>query len=268
MKGHMIRTCLAYLLVTCTLGDHHATAATGRSHFNKASRADMAKLVSRKLNLVANSISCSESANKTVGSFCGSVSVANYTVADAAAFFQAQKFATVVGKSPAYGAQEYVVKYKTQIRKNASTIDATGIVALPVVGATKAPVGGFPIVVFCHFTVGIADLFAPSQTLVESSDIFISFVASSLRNYVANGFILVAPDYAGLGVPNIPHYYLVKKPTAYSVIDAVRSAKAFAIQQGLPVSSTTIFVGHSQVIFSICFDIQGGHSQSSHSMFR
>jgi hypothetical protein len=219
----------------------------------KALHADMPKPVNRKLKLIANSISCTENANKTVGSFCGSVSVANYTVADAAAFFQAQKFATILGKSPAYGVQDYVIKYKTQIRKNASPIDATGTVFFPVVGTTKAPAGGFPIAVFCHYSVGISDLFAPSQTLAESSDIVISYIASSLRNYVANGFIIVVPDYAGLGVPNIPHYYLVKKPTAYSVIDSARSVKTFAIQQGLPVSSRTLFVGSSQVGFLLFF---------------
>jgi pimeloyl-ACP methyl ester carboxylesterase len=201
---------------------------------------------SRQLLLTANSIACSEVTSQP-GDFCGSISVANFTASGANTNLFASNFAAFLKRNPLFGVKEYVIKYKTQLEKNGTAVSATGIVVLPNVEAVQPPVGGFPIVVWCHYAVGISDDYAPSEDFFKNT---MGSISASLRtyfrNYPANGFILVAPDYAGLGVPDIPHYFLVKKPTAYSIIDSVRAATSFAKGQGYSVSPKTIFFGHSQ----------------------
>jgi len=195
----IFHACLAitFLILTfqATTTTHHRVSAVDvspRNKMNLITHMDMKQLFSRNLNLIANSIHCSETADTTAGSFCGSISISNYSLADAATYFQAAKIASLLGTNPAYGVRQYVVKYKTQIQKNGTPIDATGIVALPVVGTTtSAPAGGFPILMIGHFSVGVADKFAPSQTLAESTDVVNAFISSFLRNYVAHGSSLL-----------------------------------------------------------------------------
>ena len=88
---------------------------------------------------------------------------------------------------------------------------ATGRVFRPV-GA--APEGGFPVVVWAHGTAGLADRCAPSRS---SADI------PGISNLLLAGFVVVAPDGAGLGTPG-PAGYLVGVDEGHAVLDAARSA--------------------------------------------
>ncbi len=177
-----------------------------------------------------------DAAKITPGDFCGSLLSSTFAAADAASFSKATEFGTASGKTATFGVKEYRVRYKTQVDAASTVIDATGVILLP---DGVAPTGGFPILMWGHGTVGMADTAAPSINPSANMEV-------SIRNYAARGFIVIAPDYAGLGVADVPHYYLVKKPTAYSIIDAVRSGITFAKAQGLSVSKSTVFVGHSQ----------------------
>ena len=186
------------------------------------------------------------------GDFCGAVLNKVYTLADAANFAGADLLLTAANRTATYQVSEYVVKYKTQIREG-TVIDATGIVMLPMRG--KAIPGGHPVLLYGHGTVGIDDADAPSAT-IQSPNAWVGFEYSILRNYTAIGFVVVAPDYAGLGIFGVPHYYLVKFPIAYSMIDGVRSALVFGKNQGLTISRNTALMGHSQGGQAVLFTLE------------
>ena len=77
-----------------------------------------------------------------------------------------------------------------------------------------APEGGFPVVVWVHGTAGLADRCAPSRSAGS---------VPGIGNLLAAGFVVVAPDGAGLGTPG-PTAYLVGVDEGHAVLDAVRSA--------------------------------------------
>lgn len=74
------------------------------------------------------------------------------------------------------------------------------------------------VLAWAHGTWGTADECTPSQ-----SPRF--FAATPALEAVRQGYVVVAPDYPGLGVPGA-HAYLVGTVTGRSVIDAVRAARA------------------------------------------
>jgi pimeloyl-ACP methyl ester carboxylesterase len=147
----------------------------------------------------------------------------------------------VSNRTATYSVSEYVFKYKTQVR-NGTLIDATGFLLLP----RGLPIpGGHPTVLYGHGTVGINDADAPSATL-NNPDFLVGLELNIIRNFAAIGCVVVVPDYAGFGVAGVPGYAYVKKPTAYSMIDAVRSAFVFGQKKGLDVSGDVALLGHSQ----------------------
>lgn len=77
-----------------------------------------------------------------------------------------------------------------------------------------APEGGFPVVVWAHGTAGIADRCAPSRSAA---------LVPGISNLLGAGFVVVAPDGAGLGTPG-PTAYLVGADEGRAVLDAARSA--------------------------------------------
>lgn len=76
------------------------------------------------------------------------------------------------------------------------------------------PDGGFPVVVWVHGTAGLADECAPSRT---------GGTLPGLWNLLNAGYVVVAPDGAGLGVPG-PAAYLVGSSEGHAVLDAARGA--------------------------------------------
>lgn len=120
----------------------------------------------------------------------------------------------------------------TDVRWNSGIIPTSGMLYLP---HGKAPAGGWPLVVWSHGTVGVADSCAPSWTGPNPRD----------RNYVARwldeGFAVVAPDYQGLGGPG-PHTYVIWQAEGRSVLDAARAA--LSARQG--IANRVIITGQSQ----------------------
>lgn len=93
-----------------------------------------------------------------------------------------------------------------------------------------------PVVLWTHGTVGIARRCAPS--MFTDVTVGIPAVAAAL----AAGWVLVAPDYPGMGtVGDTP--YLIGPPEAHSALDAVRAAR---LLDGLTLGGQTTVWGHSQ----------------------
>lgn len=113
------------------------------------------------------------------------------------------------------GAQAFRIHYRTTTGSGAP-VTASGMVIVP---AGRAPGGGREIVAWAHGTTGIADACAPSTNDWRFSSI------GNLGALLDRGYLVVAPDYAGLGSRGV-HPFLVGPDTAHAVLDAVRAARA------------------------------------------
>jgi acetyl esterase/lipase len=80
---------------------------------------------------------------------------------------------------------------------------------------------GRPVLAWAHGTWGISDKCTPST----SANFFTATPA--LQDMISRGYVVVAPDYAGLGTKPV-HPYLVGTSAAHSVLDAVRASRAIA----------------------------------------
>jgi pimeloyl-ACP methyl ester carboxylesterase len=129
-------------------------------------------------------------------------------------------------------AQQYLLHYKSVSGVDGKTIRTdTAAVFIPF-GST--PEGGWPVVVWAHGTVGVANACAPSLNVRSVRD------KQYLNTWLSLGFAIVAPDYPGLGSSGL-HHYLNARGEAWSILDGVReSLKEF------PLKNEIILVGQSQ----------------------
>ena len=93
--------------------------------------------------------------------------------------------------------------------------EATAMVIFP---QTVKPKNGWPVVVWAHGTVGVGDACAPSNNPINDN---FAVLANSL---LKAGYVVIAPDYEGLGTPGI-HPYLNLKSEANSVMYAVQATQ-------------------------------------------
>jgi len=113
------------------------------------------------------------------------------------------------------GMQAWRVRYWTTSDRGAP-IEVTGMVVAP---RNARPATPRPVLAWAHGTSGVVERCAPS--------LHKEFFAwtPGLNEAIRRGYIVVAPDYPGLGT-SMPHPYLGGAATAHSVLDAVRSARA------------------------------------------
>lgn len=110
-------------------------------------------------------------------------------------------------------------------------VAASGVIISP---AGTPPPGGWPVVADAHGTSGVARDCAPSLM----RDLY---HGDQLLRFVAKGWAVVAPDYAGLGTNGRDEYLNVSAESA-DVINAVRAART-----ALPdLSRRWVVWGHSQ----------------------
>ncbi|MBJ9908596.1 alpha/beta hydrolase family protein [Acinetobacter bereziniae] len=113
------------------------------------------------------------------------------------------------------------------------TKKATAMVFVP---KTTRPAEGWKVVVWEHGTVGVGDSCAPSKNGFNPR--FKNMAQSLLKE----GYVVVAPDYEGLGTPGM-HPYLNLKSEANSAIYAV---KAYKDHYGSQINGQWMSVGQSQ----------------------
>jgi len=115
---------------------------------------------------------------------------------------------------------------------NGSETSATAVVFVP---KGTAPAGGWPIVAWAHGTTGVADVCAPSNTSNLGG------VDPIIAQLVLQGYMVVAPDYEGLGSAGI-HPYLNLASEGRSIVYAVLAAR-----ENVPSAGTRwLAYGHSQ----------------------
>jgi len=132
-------------------------------------------------------------------------------------------------------AESSILTYK-MLGQSGQEVQATSLVFTP---NTPPPVGGWPIVVWAHGTTGVADACAPSKAALTDS------TKDLISKLLAAGYVVVAPDYEGLGTSGI-HPFLNVKSEAFSITDAVVATRNYLSQRNLLTSKKWLTVGHSQ----------------------
>lgn len=120
-----------------------------------------------------------------------------------------------IGLSRNYRATAWRIRYVTRDYR-LRPILSTGVVVLPGNAPTNPAARKF--IAWAHPTTGVAEKCAPSLRAAPTKAI------GGLNDIVANGLVVAATDYPGLGTPG-PIGYLVGKGQAYAVIDSVRAAR-------------------------------------------
>jgi pimeloyl-ACP methyl ester carboxylesterase len=111
----------------------------------------------------------------------------------------------------------------------------TGVIVVP---RGPAPQGGRPVVAWDHGTNGVGPVCAPSRSPDLSLQAYAHFVAA----LADAGYVVVAPDYEGLGVAGEVSPYAELESEGRSTVDAVRAAHG--IVAGL--TPGWVVIGHSQ----------------------
>lgn len=111
--------------------------------------------------------------------------------------------------------------------------EVSGVIIVP---NAPPPPGGRDVISWAHPTTGIAQACAPSR----GRNLFISI--PGLSTLIADGYVIAATDYPGLGTPGM-HPYLVGVSEARAVIDAVRAARELPEADA---SDRYVAWGHSQ----------------------
>jgi acetyl esterase/lipase len=130
------------------------------------------------------------------------------------------------------GYKGYRIVYRTTGMKD-QPIAVTGAVFFP---SANEPRASRPIVAWAHGTTGVVTPCAPTlkpglaQT-IQGIDLFVS-----------KGYVVVAPDYPGLGSPG-NHPYLIGESAAHAVLDSVRAARSI---EEARAGDRFIVWGHSQ----------------------
>ena len=100
---------------------------------------------------------------------------------------------------------------------NGEPIAVSGAIFIPP-GA--APQGGRNVIAWAHPTSGVVEACAPSLMPDVAGMIW------GLADMLAQGYVVVATDYPGLGVPGQIHPYLIGVSEGRAVLDSVRAARA------------------------------------------
>lgn len=111
---------------------------------------------------------------------------------------------------------------------------STGTVFVP---AGQAPDGGWPVISWAHGTVGLGDDCAPSVAGPAARDRDFAY----LGTWLAQGYAIVASDYAGLGTPGTMPY-LDGQVEAHNVVDMVKAGR----NAEPSLSNKWVAVGQSQ----------------------
>ena len=111
---------------------------------------------------------------------------------------------------------------------------STGTVFLP---PGTAPEGGWPVISWAHGTSGLGDTCAPSLIGPSYAERDLPYLA----NWLAQGYAIVASDYAGLGTPGLATY-LDGRTTAHNVVDMVKAGRS----HNEDLSRSWVAVGQSQ----------------------
>ena len=136
-----------------------------------------------------------------------------------------------IGGAPANAKAFRIVYRSTGLNDEPIAVSATVIYP-----DGPAPKRGRDVIAWAHYTTGVAERCAP--TLLPN----LSGTIAGLEQMISRGYVVVATDYAGLGLPGV-HAYLVGISEARSILDSVRAARELS---GAHATNRFAVWGHSQ----------------------
>lgn len=135
--------------------------------------------------------------------------------------------------------KQFLITYRSR-GVQSEPIVTSGYLLLP---KGKAPKGGWPVLVWAHGTTGVADTCAPSGDYAGGPvHVYQQIAAKALNAWLARGYVVVAPDYQGLGTPG-GHPYMNAQSQLHTVVDAVRATHFL---KPYKISKNWYVMGHSQ----------------------
>jgi acetyl esterase/lipase len=143
---------------------------------------------------------------------------------------------TIIRAEPMLFAPGYISAWRVLYRSRGLHDEPIAVSGIVIAPHGAAPQGARPIVAWAHPTTGVVTRCAPSLAF------FVFQQIQGLRELAAQGYVVAATDYPGLGGPGV-HPYLVGESEARAVLDIVRAAHSM---QGLGASSQFAVWGHSQ----------------------
>lgn len=148
----------------------------------------------------------------------------------------------LIAGTPKCGVDVRYIQYGTVGGKGEAT-DASGALMLPT-GTDPACTGPRPIVLYAHGTnisksYNLADVANPNNPAAGESGLLMAM-------YAAQGFIVVAPNYAGYDTSRLGyHPYVNATQQAADMIDALTAAKS-GLPAGITASTKLFVTGYSQ----------------------
>lgn len=112
------------------------------------------------------------------------------------------------------GATGFRVTYRSTTGLDGQPSVVSGVVAVP---PGKPPKGGWPILAFGHDVTGVDNECAPSLAADQAG------YGPVMSVMLSRGYVVVLPDYQGLGVEGPPHTLLDPASLGNTMIDAVRA---------------------------------------------
>lgn len=166
--------------------------------------------MNRYFNKTALTIICS---SMLLLSACGDGGDSYIGVTPSQTFISEKNY--VFDKSLAQAASIKVMTYN-MVNVQGKTAKATAMVLFPTVAQPK---DGYRVVVWEHGTLGVADGCAPTNNILGTN-----FKDPLAKSLLAAGYVIIAPDYEGMGAAGI-HPYLHLESEAKSAIAAVKAAQ-------------------------------------------
>ena len=141
-----------------------------------------------------------------------------------------------IAYSPACSVDVYQIQYET-VGGKGEAATASGALMVPTGGAANCQ-GALPIVLYAHATSSQKSFnIAQISTSSNGEGLILAAV------FAAQGYIVVAPNYAGYDTSNLPyHPYLVADQQSKDMIDALAAAKS-----ALPVATATHVTSNGKV---------------------
>lgn len=152
------------------------------------------------------------------------------------------------------GGESWLVLYRSESAGTSPAPVATsGIIVLPDKSRHPVPPGGYPLVSWCHGTVGAANVVAPSRDPGGTgASPMNAYPTTLLSRFLDRGWAVAMTDYEALGTGTgyvAPgntgglHPYLLGQSEARAALDIVLAARHLF---GDEISSRFALVGHSQ----------------------
>jgi pimeloyl-ACP methyl ester carboxylesterase len=145
------------------------------------------------------------------------------------------------------GGENWLVLYRSESAGEHPTAIATsGIIVLPDRTRHPLPDGGYPLVSWCHGTVGVANRVAPSRDRGDTgASPMNAYPKAMLTRFLDRGWAVAMTDYEALGTGTADklHPFLLGQSEARGALDIVLAARHLFREE---LSGKFALVGHSQ----------------------